>query len=249
MNGEAIDPRLLERLCERAAALMTASRPLESTYRLQFHAGFTFRDAEKIAIYLGNLGITHSYASPYLRARPGSTHGYDIVDHGTLNPEIGTSDDYEAWVNALHETGLGQIIDIVPNHMGVATNDNAWWNDVLENGPASRFGTHFDIAWNASPRRELQDKVLLPVLGEPYGDVLEAGQLKLRFKEGAFSVTYFDRRFPVGARSYARVLAHGLEDFVAVMGTETPPTTEYQSILSAARNLPDRTDTEPEKIA
>ena len=99
-----------------------ARRPLpESTYRLQFHAGFTFRDAAAIVPYLHELGITHCYASPYLKARPGSTHGYDIIDHGSLNPEIGTTEDYDEWVTALHERGMGQILDTVPNHMGVGT--------------------------------------------------------------------------------------------------------------------------------
>src|SRR5438270_560208 len=138
-----------------------ARRPPEATYRLQFHAGFTFRDATRIVPYLRDLGITHCYASPYLRARPGSIHGYDIVDHSMLNPEIGTPADYDDWVDALEDAGLGQVIDIVPNHMAVATNENAWWNDVLENGPASRYSDYFDIAWRASPRAELQDKVLL----------------------------------------------------------------------------------------
>ncbi len=221
----------------------------EATYRLQFHAGFTFRQARAIVPYLRDLGITHAYASPYLKARPGSTHGYDIVDHAALNPEIGTPEDYEALVGALKENGLGQILDTVPNHMGVGTNENAWWNDVLENGPASRYGAYFDIAWRASPRPELQDKVLLPVLGDPYGDVLEKGQLRLGFEGGAFFVHYYDRRFPVAPRSYGRILGHGLEDLEGELGAESPALLEYQSILTAARNLPDRTETEPDKVA
>ena len=167
---------------------------------MQFHAGFTFRDALAIVPYLRELGITHCYASPYLKARPGSTHGYDIIDHSTLNPEIGTADDYEELVNALHSHGMGQILDTVPNHMGVGTSDNPWWNDVLENGPASRYAPYFDIAWRSSLRPELRDKVLLPVLADLYGDVLEAGQLTLEFSDGAFFVRYGDRRFPVAPR-------------------------------------------------
>src|SRR5262249_19052904 len=115
----------------------------ESTYRLQLHAGFTFRDAARLAPYLAELGITHCYMSPYLKARPGSTHGYDIIDHNSLNPEIGTEQDYDGLVATLQEHGLGQILDMVPSHMGVATNDNAWWNDVLENGPASPYAAYF----------------------------------------------------------------------------------------------------------
>ena len=174
-----MDPtELTDKLLSRPIGEGTPRRPLpESTYRLQFHAGFTFRDALAITPYLSELGVTHCYASPYLKARPGSTHGYDIVDHGSLNPEIGTIAEYDEWVNALHEHGLGQILDTVPNHMAVGTNDNPWWNDVLENGPASRYASYFDIAWRSSLRPELSDKVLLPVLADLYGDVLEAGQL------------------------------------------------------------------------
>src|SRR5689334_24226299 len=105
----------------------------ESTYRLQFHAGFTFRDATAILPYLRELGITHVYASPYLKARPGSTHGYDVVNQNSINPEIGTPEDFDVWVAAMREHGMEHILDIVPNHMGVGTNENAWWNDVLEN--------------------------------------------------------------------------------------------------------------------
>ena len=218
-----MDPNpLAETLLAQAAEAAARARLPESTYRLQFHAGFTFRDATAIVPYLRDLGITHCYASPYLKARPGSTHGYDIIDHGCLNPEIGTEEDYEAWVAALREHGLGQILDTVPNHMGVGTNENAWWNDVLENGPASRYAAYFDIAWRSSPRPELQDKVLLPVLGDPYGDVLEAGQLRLAFDDGAFSVHYYDRRFPVAPRSYGQILGHRLDELERALGAEDP---------------------------
>lgn len=111
----------------------------ESTYRLQLHAGFTFRDALQVVPYLHALGITHAYVSPFLQARPGSTHGYDITNHQALNPEIGTEADYEALCQALQAHGMGQILDIVPNHMSVVGNDNQWWRDVLENGPASPY--------------------------------------------------------------------------------------------------------------
>ena len=146
----ALDPQLVERIRQATARWLANRRRIpESTYRLQFHAGFNFRDAIRIVPYLRALGITHVYASPFLKARPGSIHGYDIIDHGSLNPEIGSEEDFNAWVAALAENGLGQILDVVPNHMAVATNDNAWWNDVLENGPSSRFSTYFDIAWRS----------------------------------------------------------------------------------------------------
>src|SRR3954469_16729604 len=110
----------------------------ESTYRLQFHKDFTFRDATAITDYLADLGVTHAYASPYLAARPGSTHGYDVIDHCRLNPEVGTTADYDAWIDSMRRRGMSHILDTVPNHVGVGTNDNTWWNDVLEHGPASK---------------------------------------------------------------------------------------------------------------
>src|SRR5438093_5041117 len=143
-----------------------------STYRLQFNRNFTFLQAAELVPYLAELGISHCYASPYLRARPGSMHGYDIIDHRQLNPEIGSSDDFERFVDALHEHGMGQILDIVPNHMGILGKDNACWLDVLENGRASAYASYFDI--DREPRKdELHGKVLVPVLGDQYGSVLD----------------------------------------------------------------------------
>src|SRR5947209_18233301 len=130
-----------------------------STYRLQFNREFTFRQAAELIPYLASLGITQCYASPYLRARPGSMHGYDIIDHHSLNPEIGSPEDYEGFVAELHRHGMGQILDIVPNHMGVMGSDTAWWLDVLENGEASTYAQFFDIDWDPI-KDELQRKVL-----------------------------------------------------------------------------------------
>jgi (1->4)-alpha-D-glucan 1-alpha-D-glucosylmutase len=237
-----------EELYQRAAELARTRKLPESTYRLQFHAGFTFKDAIAIAPYLRDLGVTHVYASPYLKARPGSTHGYDIVDHRELNPEIGTYEDYAAWVRTLKKCGLGQILDIVPNHMGVATNDNPWWNDVLENGLASRYAEYFDIAWQASDRDDLRERVLLPVLGDTYGEVLEAGELKLSFGSGAFWVSYYERRFPVAPRSYALVLGLRGDELARRLGADSAELQEYQSILTAVGHLPDRTETAPTKV-
>src|SRR5438270_6536475 len=184
----------LEDLLQKTiAAIAGQQKPPGATYRLQFHAGFTFRDAEHLVPYLHDLGITHCYASPYLKARPGSQHGYDITDHTRLNPEIGTDEDYAAFVEALHAHGLGQVLDVVPNHMGVVGNENVWWNDVLENGPASPYAGFFDVEWNP-PRPGMRGKVLLPILGDPYGKVLEAFQIRVDFDGGAFSAHYFDHR-------------------------------------------------------
>src|SRR5438105_4620648 len=193
-------------LRKTAAEVARRQRLPEATYRLQFHGGFTFQDARRIVPYLRDLGITHCYASPYLKARPGSQHGYDIIDHAKLNPEIGSEEDYAAWIAALNAHGLGQILDTVPNHMGIVGNENAWWNDVLENGPASPYANHFDIAWYASPRPELQGRVLLPILGDPYGKVLESQQLRLEYDAGAFAICYFEHRWPVEPCSYGNIL-------------------------------------------
>jgi (1->4)-alpha-D-glucan 1-alpha-D-glucosylmutase len=246
MNASELAAELLAKGLEKSASRRT--RP-ESTYRLQFHAGFTFRDATAIVPYLHDLGITHCYASPYLKARPGSTHGYDIIDHGLLNPEIGSPQEYEEWVCALHAHGMGQIVDTVPNHMGVGTNDNPWWNDVLENGPSARFAPFFDIAWSSSSRPELRDKVLLPVLADLYGDALEDGQFTISFKDGALSVHYGDRRFPIAPRSYSRILGIHSEELEKELGPDDPSLIEFQSILTAVRNLPGSSETEPEKVA
>src|SRR5262249_1411737 len=132
-------PDVSEQLLAAVAREAAERRFPRATYRLQMHAGFTFRDAARIVPYLHDLGISHCYASPYLTARPGSGHGYAITDHNRLNPEIGGEADFQAWVEALHRHGMSHVLDVVPNHMGVTSNDNAWWNDVLENGPASPY--------------------------------------------------------------------------------------------------------------
>ena len=209
----------------------------ESTYRLQFHAGFTFRDAAAIVPYLHDLGVTHLYASPYLKARPGSTHGYDVIDHCMLNPELGSEADYDAWVGAMRSSGMSHVLDIVPNHVGVGTNDNAWWNDVLEHGPASRFAGYFDIAWRGSPRPQLHDKVMLPLLGGHYGDVLEKGELKLAFENGAFAVHYYDRRFPISPRTYGSILGQNPAAIARSAERHDPAIQEYRAILRMADDL------------
>jgi (1->4)-alpha-D-glucan 1-alpha-D-glucosylmutase len=181
--------------------------PLTATYRLQFSRNFTFADATRLVPYLKALGISHLYASPYLKARPGSTHGYDITDHNALNPEIGTEEELEALCVALREAGMGQILDFVPNHMGIGHADNAAWLDTLEWGPASPFARYFDINWR--PRQPgLQGKVMVPLLGNHYGHVLERGDLKLGFDRdnGSFSIQYFEHRFPINPASYGSCL-------------------------------------------
>ncbi|HEX8324263.1 MAG TPA: malto-oligosyltrehalose synthase [Tepidisphaeraceae bacterium] len=202
---DAID-RLLEQAVDRAKRLR---RLPVSTYRLQFHSGFTFKQATAILPYLARLGITHVYASPYLAAAKGSTHGYDVIDHNRLNPEVGTPEDYQAFLDGLKANGLTHILDTVPNHVGVATNDNSWWNDVLEHGRASRYADYFDITWQSNARPQLLNKVLIPTLGKPYGEALEAGELKLVFdaETGRFTVDYYAQRFPISPSTYGTILA------------------------------------------
>src|SRR5437588_1945286 len=169
------------------------------------------------------------YASPYLKARPGSRHGYDIIDHRQLNPEIGTEEDYATLTAALRAQQMGQLLDVVPNHMGIVGNENVWWNDVLENGLSSPYASFFDIAWYASPRKSLQEKVLLPTLGEPYGKVLEAGQLRLSYAAGTFALSYYEHRFPVAPRRYRLVLEHALPELGQKLAADAPALLEYQS--------------------
>jgi (1->4)-alpha-D-glucan 1-alpha-D-glucosylmutase len=212
-----------------------------ATYRLQLNPHFTFRDAAEIVPYLSSLGISHCYTSPYLRARPGSLHGYDIIDHNSLNPEIGSSEDYEYFVAELHRHGMRQILDIVPNHMGVMGADNAWWLDVLENGEASNYADFFDIDWDPI-KDELQGKVLVPVLAEQYGNILERGEIKLSLDadRGEFSFFYFQHRFPVDPREYPRILGFQIERLQESLGPTHRDVLELQSIITAFSHLPNR---------
>ena len=198
-----------------------------ATYRLQFHKGFGFRDTAALAPYLARLGISHVYASPYFKARPGSTHGYDIVDHCQLNPELGDESAFRHMVTTFRDSGLGQVLDFVPNHIGVGGSDNPWWLDVLEWGPASEYAGWFDIDWDPD-RRYLRDKLLVPFLGEQYGAVLESGQLVLSFEPetGGFAVwAYNTHKLPICPLHYHRVL-----------GDEHP---ELERLGDAFSGLPD----------
>ena len=183
-----------------------------ATYRLQLHRGFTFAQATELVPYLAALGVSHVYLSPYFKARPGSAHGYDIVDHNALNPEIGDRADFDRLCAALRQHGMGQVVDIVPNHMGVLGGDNERWLDVLENGRASAYAHFFDIDWDRTPD-ELGGKLLLPVLGDPYGSVLARGEIALAFdaERGAFALNYFEQHFPINPRTYAQILAPAAE--------------------------------------
>jgi (1->4)-alpha-D-glucan 1-alpha-D-glucosylmutase len=218
-----------------------------ATYRLQFNRHFTFEHAERLVPYLDALGISDLYASSYIAARRGSLHGYDIVDHGRLNPEIGAPESYDRMVAALAGRGMGQILDVVPNHMGIAEGANAWWNDVLENGRSSPYAEFFDIDWQPV-EPHLADKVLLPILGDQYGRVLEDQHLALELGEGQFRIRYYETLLPVEPRSGAIVLAHGLPLLAETLGEDTPDVQEYQSIMTGLGNLPPCTETAPERV-
>jgi len=176
-----------------------------ATYRLQLTARFGFDDAAKVVPYLKSLGITHVYASPILQAHAGSTHGYDVTDPTRLNPELGGDDAFARLNAALQAAGLGLVVDFVPNHMSVHYADNPWWLDVLEWGQASPHAVSFDIDWHALPGRP---RVLVPILGRPYGEALAAGEIKLRYDpaDGSFSAWYFAHRLPVAPASYRAIL-------------------------------------------
>ena len=175
-----------------------------STYRIQLNAKFTFDDAAGIADYLRDLGISHVYCSPYLQAAPGSMHGYDVVDHSRVNDELGGEEGHRRFCGRLGELGLGQVLDIVPNHMAIGALNQNWW-DVLENGPSSRFATWFDIDWHSSEVK-LQNKVLIPVLGDQYGRVLAAGEIQIHRERGFLIVRYAENRYPLSPHSVSLVL-------------------------------------------
>lgn len=228
-------------------ALSTRKRTPVTTYRLQLHKGFGFREATAILPYLSRLGITDVYTSPLLKAAPGSRHGYDICDHNLINPELGTASDYDTFVQEMKRLNLSHILDFVPNHMGVYPETNPWWRDVLENGPASAYAHYFDIDWDPI-KGELKGKVLLPILGDQYGSVLERGELQLLFAEGTLSLAYYEQRLPINPRQIPDVMRPGLDALKKELKTD-PHLQEFLSILTSLCNLPSSLDNEPDRIA
>jgi (1->4)-alpha-D-glucan 1-alpha-D-glucosylmutase len=177
-----------------------------ATYRVQLHSGFTFDDAANLAEYFAELGISHLYCSPYLQATPGSTHGYDVVDHRRINEDLGGAAGHARMHSALREHGLGQVLDLVPNHMAIVSPYNPWWWDVLENGPASNYASYFDVDWE-TPEKRLRNSVLIPVLGDQYGVVLESGEIALERDGATLTFRYHEHRFPVAPRSLDTILS------------------------------------------
>jgi (1->4)-alpha-D-glucan 1-alpha-D-glucosylmutase len=225
----------------------TRKRVPAATYRLQLNAGFTFRDAHDLVPYLDELGISDCYVSPVLQARAGSSHGYDICDHGRINTELGGEDQFDVFSDALRQRGMGLILDMVPNHMGIADAGNSWWMDVLENGAGSVYARYFDIDWHpVNP--DLEGKVLLPLLEDQYGRVLEAGKLRLVFESGAFFLCYYQVQLPIAPCTYTAILEGALADVAGALGEEHEHLRELRSILTALRYLPPRTELPAEKV-
>ncbi|HYB43778.1 MAG TPA: malto-oligosyltrehalose synthase [Candidatus Methylomirabilis sp.] len=232
-------------LLQQVAAAMGHVR--QATYRLQLGAALGFDGVAALAPYLESLGISDAYLSPCFRCGPGSSHGYDVTDHNAFNPEVGSTASFDRMATALADRQLGLILDVVPNHMGIAGDSNPWWLDVLENGPSSPRAGFFDIDWRPV-KPELRDKVLLPILPEQYGHVLEAQQLALEFADGAFYVRGAGARLPVSPDSYPQILAHEIGALDERLGADHNGLQELRSILTALEHLPGRTETEPPRV-
>ena len=218
-----------------------------STYRLQFNHNFTLAQAGALIDYLSDLGISDCYASPLTLARPGSLHGYDVTDHTALNPEIGSEQELAEFARALLARGMGLLLDSVPNHMCIAHPSNRWWSDVLENGPSSPFARFFDIDWDP-PKADLKNKVLLPVLGDQYGKVLENQQIEINYQSGAFALRFYDFTLPVAPRTWTLVLEPALEKLRPILGESDSGVIGLASIITALTYLPLITETDQTRV-
>ncbi len=223
---------------------MTFSRAPSSTYRLQFHLGFRFRDARELIPYLHDLGITDLYASPRFKARRGSSHGYDVADPMRVNSELGTEKEFEELVRRLTDYGMGLLLDIVPNHMS-ASSDNPWWLDVLENGLSSPFARYFDIHWVPAVTKAAllhKGRVLLPILGGLYGSVLENQELTLKLDETGFFVRYYEAKLPLDPKTYRPILEDSLSGLSA---SSRAARGELAALIAGFERLPPRTTKDP----
>ncbi|MBO8128757.1 MAG: malto-oligosyltrehalose synthase [Peptococcaceae bacterium] len=209
-----------------------------ATYRLQFNRQFRFSDARALVPYLQALGITDLYASPLLKARQGSPHGYDVTDPTRLNPELGGEEAFSALAESLKQHGMGLLLDIVPNHMA-ASSENPWWVDVLRHGPDSPYSSYFDVDWHPA-RPGLTGKVLIPILGAPYGKTLENRELTLTLAENGFWVCYHEWRLPLSPRSYHRILRYRLEELAKTLGAGHPAVRELKNLAGSPDELCDR---------
>ena len=218
-----------------------------ATYRLQVNRDFPLAEAAQIIDYLRALGISDCYVSPITHARAGSGHGYDVISHSLLNPEIGGEEGFRYFVNRAHEAGIYVIVDTVPNHMCIADAGNRWWFDVLENGPSSLFAPYFDIDWSP-PKADLSNKVSIPTLGDQYGRVVENQEITAFYKDGAFAIRYYDLVLPLAPRSWTWILEPVQESMALTRGESHHDTVELASIITALSHLPLRTDTAPAKM-
>ncbi len=190
---------------------MPAEEQVLATYRVQLRDNFTLRDAAGIVDYLAELGISHLYCSPYLQARPGSTHGYDVVDHRRISADLGGETAHATLVSTLRAHGMGHILDVVPNHMTIAERANEWWWDVLKNGPYSDYATFFDIDWDP-PEERLRRNILIPILGDHYGRVLEKGEIRLERVDGELCVRYYEHLLPVSPGAITYIFGDTLDE-------------------------------------
>ena len=236
-----------DRLKRFKELLVARERIPFSTYRLQLNQGFTFREARSIVSYLSQLGISHCYTSPFLTAGKGSQHGYDISSYAQINPELGGEEQYQELIAELSRHHMGHVLDFVPNHMGIASSENQWWQDVLENGRCSPYAKFFDIDWNPA-KVELKGKILLPVLGDQYGVILDQGDLVLHMEEGAFFLKYYEHRLPIDPQSTPIFLSHHLDPLQKELPESDLHLLEFLSIITALNHLPSTAETTPEKI-
>jgi (1->4)-alpha-D-glucan 1-alpha-D-glucosylmutase len=219
--------------------LGTDARAPLSTYRMQLHAGFTFADAEAVLPWLKQLGIGTLYASPIFEARPGSMHGYDVTRHDRINPELGGEEGFARLSARLRELGMGLLLDIVPNHMGVG-NDSVWWQDVLENGHSSQYASYFDIDWNPL-NPDMKDKLLLPILGSQYGEELESKHIQLVAIDGELKVKYYDHLIPIAPRSFPLI-------FPAEDADELGVPQFFRDLLRDMTHIPPHETTDPNLV-
>ncbi len=218
-----------------------------ATYRLQLLGHLRFTEAQALVEYLHDLGIGSLYLSPFFRSRRGSVHGYDIVDHGRLDPELGTEDDFQRLAEEVRGRGMGIVIDLVPNHMGIDDPHNGWWQDVLENGPCSPYAAYFDIDWTP-PKEALHGKVLLAILGDQFGKILEDEQLQLIYEDQQFFIRYFHRRLPTDHRTWVPILKRVLEHLAPPLVEGHPQRWELESVITSLEHLPPRTQCDSEAI-
>ena len=244
-SGEALlsDDRIRDFIRERTHS----ARGPSSVYRLQFNRDFTFTKAAEIVPFLRNLGIDAVYSSPYFQTPPGSPHGYNITDPNRINPEVGTEIEFDWFCKTLKDNDMTQILDVVPNHMGISGGHNRLWLDVLENGPSSEYARFFDINWEPL-KRELQDKVLLPILGDYYGRVLERQEIFLAYDQGRFTVNYYETALPINPRSYPLILEHQLDELREKMGENDRDFLEFLSVVKAFRDLPPSNTRNPDQV-